>query len=420
VRLGGSHWTAQGLKLLGCSCPLYARKKKQRGHYDLTQILPSKSLNKALQMTKLKIMISSRCRTKIVDGDQTAPLSEIRKELKREMEAEMLLGEPLYEVWISEEPDDASAKESSWQECMNKAESSDILLCIYTGEGGWAKKDGDIGICHAELEASINKERNKVYIINAKDACKTKPSSKSLVNIGMRKYVERIDRFQRSVTTKSELLDACLAITANATIQLAKMGKREAKRDKYNFGEALDWSRMNFMERKAAIENEISDQFSQSGMSTADGCVNFERQSKTYLLKIHGIPSGMNISSAREMVGQPFLKDHLIVSESSTDSLGPIHLIGVHKGVTEQQTIAVLGQPDAVIVDGPFGIYIADKIQNIQMVFLSNCRDSASSRHNVQKFLSWIDESGESDSLFLRAERRSQLMNIINEQQESG
>lgn len=387
-----------------CGCPIY--------------LLTSENPNKVLLMAKLKVMISSRCSTEIIDGDLTAPLTEIRKELKDAMETELLFGVPLYEVWISEEPKNASAQESSWQECMNKAESADILLCIYTGEGGWAKKNGDIGICHAELETSINKERNKVYIINARDACKTKPDSKSLINTRMRKYIERVDRFHRSVKTKSELFEACREITANATVHLAKMGKREARREKYNFGEALDWSRMNFMERKAAIENEISDQFGQSGMSTKDGCVNYKKRSKTYLFKIHGIPSGMNISSAREMVGQPFLKDHLIVSESAKESRGPIHLIGVHKGVTEQQAITILGQPDAVIVDGPFGIYIADKIQNIQMVFLSNCRDSASSRHNVQKFLGWIEESGESDSLFLRAKRRSQIMKIINKQQE--
>ena len=125
----------------------------------------------------------------------------------------------------------------------------------------------------------------------------------------------------------------------------------------------------------------------------------------------------MNVSSAREMVGQPFQKDHQIVVSSQDKTYGPVHIIGVHKGVTELQAIKTLGYPDAVIVKGPFGIYIADKIQNIQMVFLANCRDSASIRHNVQKFIDWLQESGEAGDFFCRAEKRKEILDVINKQQ---
>ena len=363
-------------------------------------------------------MISSRCQTEIKNGGEIVRLSDVRSEIKKIIESEKLFEEKIYSVWISEEPQDVNALESSWNECMSQVEKSDIFLSIYTGEGGWAKSDGDIGICHAELETAINKEPSKVFIINALDA-KSSPVENNQINDRMARYVAKINRFYNSAQDKNDIINIAKKIIAIATIHLAKMGKREARKGKYNFGEALDWTRMNFVERKCAIENEITQQFVQSGSKEKIDCVEYSFDSKKFLFKIHGIPSGMNVAAAREMVGQPFLKDHLITKSSRKNQYGPVHIIGVHKGVTEQQAINTLGHPDAVVVDGSYGVYIADKIQNIQMVFLSNCRDSASTRHNVQKFIDWLEESGEADDFFERAIRRKEILNIINKQQKS-
>ena len=99
-------------------------------------------------MQKIRIMISSRCTTWIKDGAGQSSLSDIRSELKNLIETEKIFEKDLYQVWISEEPRDTSALESSWEECMSQVDKADIILCIYTGEGGWAKQKGDIGICH--------------------------------------------------------------------------------------------------------------------------------------------------------------------------------------------------------------------------------------------------------------------------------
>ena len=213
----------------------------------------------------------------------------------------------------------------------------------------------------------------------------------------MKTYVKKVNRFYNVASSREEIIKVAKEIVAQATVNLAKMGRREARKGKYNFGEALDWTRMNFIERKFAIEEEITQQFVESGNTKTDECVEFTYERKKYLFKVHGIPSGMNISAAREMVGQPFLKDYQLTSNLKSKAYGPVHVIGVHKGVTEQKAINTLGQPDAVIVNGPYGVYIADKIQNIQMIFLVNCRDSASTRHNVQKFIDWLEEFGEFD-----------------------
>jgi hypothetical protein len=44
---------------------------------------------------------------------------------------------------------------------LSQVDKADILLCIYTGEGGWAKETGDIGICQGEMETTIE---GQVYV----------------------------------------------------------------------------------------------------------------------------------------------------------------------------------------------------------------------------------------------------------------
>jgi hypothetical protein len=154
------------------------------------------------------------------------------------------------------------------------------------------------------------------------------------------------------------------------------------------------------------------------GKPSANGVL-VKGESGEHLIVIHGCPSGMNVSSAREMVGQPFLKDHEYIRSNPGKCSGPIHLIGIHKGATEQQAITLLGHPDAVIVEGAFGIYIADKVQNIQMILLSNCRDASSTVHNTQRLLSWLDDSGESDEFYERSKKRRNIIDVVIKQQNS-
>ena len=167
---------------------------------------------------------------------------------------------------------------------MTQVKKSDIFLSIYTGEGGWAKNKGDIGICHAELETAFNSEPSKVFIINAEDAV-ISPIEKSSVNDRMQDYIQRISRFYNTALSKDEIIDIAKEIIAKATINLAKMGKREARKGKYNFGEALDWTRMNFTERKQAIESEIIGQFVQSDNKENNKCIEYSFNNKVYLFK---------------------------------------------------------------------------------------------------------------------------------------
>jgi hypothetical protein len=83
-----------------------------------------------------------------------------------------------------------------------------------------------------------------------------------------------------------------------------------------------------------------------------------------------------------------------------------VHLIGCNRGATESQALQLLGFPDATVVAAPFGIYVADDVQKVQFVLLSNCRDETATRHALQRFIEWLDIAGEAVDLVERARSR--------------
>src|ERR1700732_4232370 len=99
--------------------------------------------------SKIKIMISSRCNDMFPPADRTT-LSDIRRQLKTEIEAVEVFGKKAFEVWINEEAPPKAANSDSWEVCLKEVADCDILLVISNGHAGWAKAPGEIGICHAE------------------------------------------------------------------------------------------------------------------------------------------------------------------------------------------------------------------------------------------------------------------------------
>lgn len=75
--------------------------------------------------------------------------------------------------------------------------------------------------------------------------------------------------------------------------------------------------------------------------------------------------------------------------------------------------MSLLGFPDATIVSGTFGVYVADNIQKIQLCLISNCRDAASTRHGLQKLFDWLQRTGEDKLLAGRAASRAKILKAI-------
>jgi hypothetical protein len=92
-----------------------------------------------------------------------------------------------------------------------------------------------------------------------------------------------------------------------------------------------------------------------------------------------------------------------------------VHVIACQKGVTESQAVRQLGFPDAVVVSAPFGVYVADDVQKIQMAFIAHCRDQTTTRLGVQAFLRWLEDHGEAQYLVQRAIHRRRLSDFVRE-----
>ena len=111
-------------------------------------------------------MISSRCKTKFPVGDSGGTeLSDIRKQLQKEIEAAKFFGKPLVNVWVNEtETEDGTS--TSWDACINQASECDMFIALLDGDAGWRKDGSEIGICHAEFETAYGQSPGKVRVVS--------------------------------------------------------------------------------------------------------------------------------------------------------------------------------------------------------------------------------------------------------------
>ena len=259
-------------------------------------------------MDNIKVMISSRCGTLIKSshGSQST-LTEIRQQLEEEVEAENLLGEQLYELIISEEHT-ASSINNSWDECLKMVDDSHIVVAIYTGEGGWAKSGSDIGICHAELARAKDTAPAKLFVVDATNAVAQKGDTDRLEEVNQRfeQYIEQQKIYTREANTHSEIVSVVKSIIFKATVRMVDMGQREARRGKFNTGDALKWSRMNYAKLQRAITQRLCNTIAEDGNDrSGNSNVIFkdENSGDKILFAIHAIPDAMSVAAARELVG---------------------------------------------------------------------------------------------------------------------
>jgi hypothetical protein len=359
-------------------------------------------------------MISSRCNDRFPLGAKGArALSEIRADLKKDIEAVQVLGQSIYEVWINEKAAEDGSQQA-WDHCMDQARDCDVLIALFNGNAGWADKAGTIGICYAELEQAYTSAPGKVFIVNIRE-----PTAKGTPTGGIHKsfqdYIERLRRFDaRTVGTEAGLIDAVYRTVSSSTVKMVQRGVRDASRGTNYIGPALDWSRLNYADRSNAIQGAALAGLNQGGT----GPINTNRvqrkiDGKQILFVVSAVPDAMSVPAAREIVGQPHLADHALHGNLSRIHGGPVHLVACHKTITESQARTMLGFPDATVVSAPFGIYVVDPVQSIQLVLIGQCRDEASTRIGVQQFLEWLDESEQAAALVRHATKRKNVVGAL-------
>ena len=370
-------------------------------------------------MKKIRVMLSSRCNDRVPLEGEEPTLTALRRELKDMLEGQKLLGKQLLEVWINEEAAPGPGDENAWEHCLRQAQEAEIFVSLYNEHPGWCK--GDIGICHAELETALKTGRSKVRLVELPKA-KAKGSKQKPQVKRFREFIEHQNLFRGGdVKSRKELKERVQEAVLDALLELARRGRNQSKKDRYDRGEALEWSRLNFAQRKHRIEEVLSDALAQrSGVSVHEGEVFFStRKTGKVLVRIAAVPGGMQVAPARELLGRPHLGDHTAaVLLTAQKAAGPIHIVGCHRRVTETQAVGLLGFPDALTVKSGFGVYVADNVQKAQIVLLENCRDNASTRHMLQLFFDWLEHSGEAAHLVKRATSRAKIVQAVAKEHE--
>jgi hypothetical protein len=361
------------------------------------------------------VMISSRCSDKFPAGGK--PLSNLRKRIKAEIEGERLFGEQLFEVWINEDAPPADTSQDSFDVCLKAVDDADIVLALANGNAGWAPRGSDVGICHAELMRAVNTAPAKVRLICLGSIPPASDKSQRDRDARLQSYLDTQNFFRGgSVKTVDDAVARCKEAVHDALTSLVHLGIREARKGKYHTGEALSWSKLSYSDRQQRSVNTIAAAFaSNSGARREDNLVERPLAGETVLFAIHGVPSALTVAAGREMVGRPFLHDYQYAARLKS-AVGPVHVIGCHKGATETQAANLLGFPDATIVGAPFGVYVADPIQLVQFAFLRECRDPSTTEFAVQRFFDWLAQSGEDKLIASRAASRARIVRAVSKE----
>lgn len=368
--------------------------------------------------SKLRVMISSRCETKfpLVGGKK---LSQIRLDLKKQIEEMTIADREVFEVWINEETPPKGGTWDSWDVCIQAVKDCDILLVISNGEAGWARNEGEVGICHAEMMTGLSLAPGKVRLIALPDVPTTEDEA-GRRNHRFQEELKKQSLFRGgTVIDEAALRSRVFEALHDAVIALTHAGVAEAARGKYHSGAALDWSRLDFRARRDQMVRVAREALlARIASEEAVGGIFVTLNDHKVLVVVHAIPAALTVGPAREMVGQPFLRDHELSGSLEEEVGGPLHLIACHRSATEVQAAKLLGFPDATIISAPFGVFVADPVQKVQFAFITNCRDDTNTRHGVQRFFEWLEKTNEDANVGRRAKDRAHIVRAVAQVQE--
>lgn len=358
-------------------------------------------------------MLSSRCKDAF-SKDSDITLTDLRRELKKEIESVQLLGREIFEVWINEDAPPSEGNQDSWDTCLKAVRECDMLIVLSNGNAGWALSGQDVGICHAEYMEGLRTAQSKVRFIELPKVANADDGNAQQRNQRFQEYVSKQTPFRGGEIKTIEDAKKCVFdALSDAVILLTLRGVQAANSTRFDVGSALDWTRLDFRKRKEAMEDTLKVALlGREGSNKIDNEVIVSLNDKKIMTIVHAVPAALSLAAARELIGRPFLDDHLYADRLNS-AHGPLHLIACHRGATETQARSLLGFPDATVVSGPFGIFVADNVQKVQFVFLANCRDETQTRHACQRFFEWLYQTGEAEIVASRAESRTRIVKII-------
>ena len=375
------------------------------------------------EIEKIRVMVSSRSLVNVFASKE--PLSGVRDRLQTFLHSIRWFGaiqpvgrpEPMFNVWIHENETGLNTQKSTFQISLDEVDRANVVLVLYTGDAGSVSDGSTLGICHAELQAAISRRPEIVFMIRLLPLSSAPDKS----GRAFRAYVDSLSLFQKDVSSESELhAVVAAAMMQNVVTRLVGRGANAGSR-KLDRGEALEWSRLNLADRREVMRQALVRQLDATPLATeARGHPLFAMSlaGEKVLVRVDAIPAAASEPAARELVGQPFLRDHQHATALAAEQLlGPIHIIACHRGITESQAKRMLGTPDSMVVTGDFGIFAADHVQKIQVALLARCSDDNTTAVAVRRFTEWLQQSGEGQGVIKRAQSRRRNLDALAAEQ---
>ncbi|MGQ0801351.1 MAG: hypothetical protein ACT4NL_14735 [Pseudomarimonas sp.] len=323
--------------------------------------------------------------------------------------------QPIYDVWIHENELAVATANTILKLSLVEIGKADIIIVLYTGEAGSAADDRDIGICHAELLEAVARRGDVVYIIELAplvgSSAAAAPLSKR--DKAFQTYVNGLGVFRVQVRDEAQLQAAAVALLHQAVAQLVRRGASGGRRR--DRGQPLDWGRLDLAQRRRSMRAALATALESDAAESPGTASRILLAGHALSVRIDAIPDALSVAAAREMVGQPFQRDHLLIDTAREDAPGIVHLIACHRGVTETQAKKMLGTSDAMAIASDFGVYAADHVQQIQIFFLAQCADAGAVAIALRRLNEWLAQFGEIQRVVARAKGRQQILRAVHE-----
>ncbi len=368
---------------------------------------------------QIKVMLSSRSMSAAFAPPHETTLEQLRRKIQKQLHAlrwvlpddasgpGLTSVDPIFDVWIHEN-DTANAGSNTTGLSLDQISQADIIIVLYTGEAGSAEGNAQIGICHAELQAALARRGAVVHIVELMPIKQSEEPN----DVKFRRYVRELKLFHTKVEDESDLLAKVRRLLHKAVAELTHRGARG--RPRLDRGQPLDWNRLDLVARQETMRDALT---AELGVPKSDlkieAPVVIELAGRCFGARLDAIPAALSVAAARELVGQPFHRDHHFVSRLSKSQPGVIHLIACHRGVTEAQATRMLGTPNAIAVPSDFGVYAADHVQHIQVFLLAHCADESAIGVAVRRLDEWLRQTGEIERVARRAEARLQILYAV-------
>lgn len=369
-------------------------------------------------MESIRVMISSRVGGPLGGGGNGPRVGDAARAVQEQLkDVELFPGakfpqKPLFDFDLSLDDGSRPADSNIERACREMVAKSDIVLALYNGQAGSSLAPGADGICFLEMRTAKDYAPEKLVVVRL-PAQGSGAADKRFEDWFAAQQIWAAPKPAGSVEA---VVDAsCHALRVAVARMVQRAGRVRA--GNFHLGAALEWSRMNYRDRAAAMRQAVCDAMppgAEELQSSASDRVlmTIGKGKERVLICIHAVPAALSEPRAREMVGQPYLEDYLFEKELR-NAAGPLHVVACARGVTEAQAVRILGFPDATIVKAPFGIFVADEVQKIQMAFIAQCRDQGSTRDAVSEFLLWLDQTGERDTILARGKLRAELVKLL-------